>query len=149
MITVNGDFIGGLQSFLQESWYRIKEKSSTGFKEYGYHGFWNNSYSFLREDELESVTQPSESILFVSDVRLYKNDYGKAKIDFTWSGLRYPMKGVSLTDQGFYDKIDDEEICYKYAIIIISIPKDADWTHPETGERRAYKFVSKVFGSNN
>ena len=46
-------------------------------------------------------------------------------------------------------KIDDEEICYKYAIIIISIPKDADWTHPETGERRAYKFVSKVFGSNN
>ena len=102
-----------------------------------------------RDADEEGGRQPSESILFVSDVRLYKNDYGKAKIDFTWSGLRYPMKGVSLTDQGFYDKIDDEEICYKYAIIIISIPKDADWTHPETGERRAYKFVSKVFGSNN
>lgn len=27
------------------------------FKEYGYHGFWNNGYSFLREDELENVTQ--------------------------------------------------------------------------------------------
>lgn len=23
------------------------------FKEYGYHGFWNNGYSYLREDELE------------------------------------------------------------------------------------------------
>lgn len=67
------------------------------FREYGYHGFWNNGYSYLREDELENVTQPSESILLVSDVRLYKNDYGKAKIDFTWSGLRYPMRGVSLT----------------------------------------------------
>ena len=64
------------------------------FREYGYHGFWNNGYSYLREDELENVTQPSESILLVSDVRLYKNDYGKAKIDFTWSGLRYPMRGV-------------------------------------------------------
>ena len=118
------------------------------FREYGYHGFWNNGYSYLREDELENVTQPSESILLVSDVRLYKNDYGKAKIDFTWSGLRYPMRGVSLTDQDFYDILDDEEVCYKYAIIVISIPKDADWTHPETGERRAYKFVSKVFGSD-
>lgn len=83
--------------------------------------------------------------MLVSDVRLYKNSYGKAKIDFTWSGRPYPMKGVSLTDQDFYDKLDDEKICYKLAIIVISIPKDADWTHPTTGERRAYKFVSKVF----
>lgn len=119
------------------------------YKLYDYHGFWNNGYSYLREDELENVTQPSESILFVSDVRLYKNNYGKAKIDFTWSKLPYPMRGVSLTDQDFYDRIDDKDIYYEYAIIIISIPKDADWTHPETGERRAYKFVSKVFAINN
>lgn len=115
------------------------------YKEYGYHGFWNNGYSFLREDELENVIHPSESILLVSDVRLYKNDYGKAKIDFTWSGLPYPMKGVSLTEQDFYDKLNGTEICYKAAMIVISIPKNADWTHPETGEKRAYKFVSKVF----
>lgn len=83
--------------------------------------------------------------MLVSDVRLYKNDFDKAKIDFTWSGARFPIKGVSLTDQDFYDKIDDNEICYKNAIIIISIPKDADWTHPTSGEGRAYKFVSKVF----
>lgn len=87
-------------------------------------------------------------MLFVTDVRLYKNDYGKAKIDFTWSKLPYPMKGVSLTDQDFYDILDNEEVNYKFAIIVISIPKDADWVHPETGERRAYKFVSKVFGDN-
>ena len=118
------------------------------YREYGYHGFWDNGYSYLKEDELDNVAQPSESILLVSDVRLYKNNYGKAKIDFTWNGLRYPMRGVSLTDQDFYDILDNEEVCYKYAIIVISIPKDADWTHPETGERRAYKFVSKVFGVN-
>lgn len=118
------------------------------FKEYCYHGFWNNSYSFLREDEFENVTQPSESLLFVSDVRIYKNDYGKAKINFTWSGLSYPIKGVSLTDQDFYDQLDVNDVCYEHAIIVISIPKDADWIHPTTGERRAYKFVSKVFGFN-
>ena len=122
-----------------------KERVIQAFKEYGYHGFWNNGYSFLREEELNEITQPSESILFVSDVRLYKNDRNKAKIDFTWSGLRYPMKGVSLTDQDFYDKLNNGDIHYKYAIIVISIPKDADWTHPETGERRAYKFVSRVY----
>lgn len=116
------------------------------FKEYGYHGFWNNNYSYLREDEFENITQPSESILFVSDVRLYKNDNEKAKIDFTWN-LRC-LKGVSLTDQDLYDEINGVDIRYKYAIIVISIPKYADWVHPVTGEKRAYKFVSKVFGSN-
>lgn len=119
------------------------------YSEYGYHGFWDNSYSYLKEDELKKIEHPSESILFVSDIRLYKNDYRKAKIDFTWSGLHHPMKGVSLTDQEFYDKLDNGDIRFEYAIIIISIPKDADWTHPTTGERRAYKFVSKVFGAKN
>ena len=120
------------------------------FSEYGYSGFWNNNYTYLREDELENVTQPSESIMFVSDIRIYKNIYGKAKIDFTWDGLPHPMKGVSLTDLDFYDKITDgQEISYKYAIIVISIPKYADYIHPTTGEKRAYKFVSKVFGFND
>lgn len=125
------------------------ERLLQAYDEYGYHGFWNNGYSYLKEDELKAVTQPSESILVVSDVRIYKNDYGKAKIDFKWTGLPYIMNGVSLTDQDFYDKIDGEDICYKCAIIVISIPKNADWTHPITGEKRAYKFVSKVFDINN
>lgn len=123
------------------------------FKEYGYHGFWSG-FSFMRKDEFEAVTQPSESIMLVSDVRLYKNDNGKAKIDFrcvvsdNFRNVVRLVKGVSLTDQDFYDKIDADEICYKHAIIVVSIPKEADWIHPETGELRAYKFVSKVFGSN-
>ncbi len=121
------------------------ERVLQAYNEYGYHGFWNNGYSFLREDELENIIEPSESILVVSNVRLYKNNYGKAKIDFKWGGLPYIMKGVSLTDQDFYDKLDGAEVCCDLAIIVISIPKEADWVIPETGERRAYKFVSKVF----
>ena len=113
------------------------------FDEYGYHGFWNNLLPFLSEEEFDNVTQPSESLLFVSDVRIYENDYGKAKIDFTWE--KFSVRGISMTDQDFYDKIDAGEICYKSAIIVISIPAYSDWTHPDTGERRAYKFVSKVF----
>lgn len=119
------------------------------YKEYGYHGFWDNGYSYLKEDEFNNLTQPSESILAVSDIRLYKNDYGRMKIDFKWNGLRYPMKGVSLTDIDYYDKLEGVEICYKCGIIVISIPKYADWVHPDTGEKRAYKFVSKVFGITN
>lgn len=125
-----------------ESMSRLRQ----AYKEYGYHAFWNNGYAYLREDELENITQPSESILLVSDVKIYKNNSGKAKIDFTWGGLSHPMIGVSMTDQDLYDKIDEKEIYYNWAIIVISIPKEADWIHPKTGEKRAYKFVSKVFG---
>ena len=103
------------------------------YREYGYHGFWNNGYAFLTENELNNLVHPSESIMVVSNVRLYKNGYGKAKIDFTWYGLPYPMKGVSMTDQDFYDKLDYEDIHFKYAILVVSIPKDANWIHPETG----------------
>ena len=108
---------------------------------------WNNYKAYLNEDEFDAVTQPSESILKVSDVRIYRNEYNKAKIDFNWSGARYRITGISLTDQDFYDRIDDgDEINFDDAYIVISIPKEVDdWVHPGTGERRAYKFVSKVF----
>lgn len=117
------------------------------YNNYGYHGFWNNYKAYLNEDEFDAVTQPSESILKVSDVRIYRNEYNKAKIDFNWSGARYRITGISLTDQDFYDRIDDgDEINFDDAYIVISIPKEVDdWVHPGTGERRAYKFVSKVF----
>lgn len=118
------------------------------YREYDYHGFWNNDNLFLSEQQLENVTQPSESILLTSDVRLYKNIYGKAKIDFTCEVVPHPMRGVSLTDQDCYAELDSKEICYKRAILVISIPKFADWSHPLTGEKRAYKFVSRVFEIN-
>lgn len=116
------------------------------YKAYGYHGFWNNYKAYLTEDEFENVTQPSESIMKVTNVEIYKNEYGKAKIDFDWSGSRYRIKWISMTDQTFYDQIDDGPVEYDEAYIVISIPKEIDdWEDPVTGEKRAYKFVSKIF----
>lgn len=71
----------------------------------------------------------------------------RAKIDFKWNGARYKFMGVSMTDQDFYDRIDDEDVLFDEAYIVVSIPKEIDdWVHPETGEKRAYKFVSKKIG---
>ncbi len=116
------------------------------YQKYSYHGFWGNFRSYLDEMEFAAVTQPSESILKVSNVRIYKNESGKAKIDFDWSGSRFRMKWISLTDQNFYDRIDCEEVLMDNAMIVVSIPKEIDdWTNPNTGQKQAYKFVSKVF----
>lgn len=124
-----------------------KELLDWAFQKYAYHGYWNNYKAFLNEEEFENVTEPSESILKVSNVRIYKNDYKRAKIDFDWSGAKYRLLGVSMTDQNFYDRIDNAEVTFDNAYIMISIPKAIDdWANPDTGERRAYKFVSKIFG---
>lgn len=117
------------------------------YQKYSYHGFWNNYKAYLNEAEFESVTAASESILLVSDVRIYKNDYGSAKIDFSWGGSLYPLRWISMTDQDFYDQIDDEnEVTFDKAFIVISIPKECDWVDPRTGEAKAYKFVSRIYG---
>lgn len=124
-----------------------KEILDWSFQKYAYHGYWNNYKAYLNEEEFEKLTEPSESILKVSNVRIYKNDYKRAKIDFDWSGAKYRLLGVSMTDQNFYDRIDNAEVTFDNAYIIISIPKAIDdWANPDTGERRAYKFVSKIFG---
>lgn len=125
---------------------RNRDVLDWAFNNYSYHGFWRNYRAFLNEQEFEAITDPSESIMRVSNVRIYKNDYDRAKIDFDWSGARYTIKGISMTDQNFYDRIVDEEVTFENAYIITSIPKEIDdWVHPETGEKRAYKFVSKIF----
>ena len=116
------------------------------YDKYEYHGFWGNYKSYLNETEFESVTVPSESILKVSNVRIYKNNWNSAKIDFQWSGALYPLKGISMTDQDYYGRIDQGDVEYEEAYIIISIPKAIDdWATPATGEKRAYKFVSKIY----
>lgn len=117
------------------------------YKQYGYHGFWGNFKSYLNEEEFEKINQPSESILKVTNVRIYLNDYNKSKIDFRCNSVPFLLRGISMTDQDFYDKISDgESICFENAYIVVSIPKDVgDWVHPETGEKRAYKFVSRVY----
>lgn len=123
-----------------------REVLDWAYKKYEYHGYWNNYKSFLTKEEFDNIIEPSESILKVSNIRIYKNDYNRAKIDFDWSGARYRLYGVSMTDQSLYDKIDGTEVSYREAYIVISIPKEIeDWSCPETGEQRAYKFVSKIF----
>ena len=79
-------------------------------------------------------------------MRIYKNDNDKAKIDFDWSGARFRIKWVSMTDQDFYDRIRESDVTFDNAYIITSIPKEIDdWVNPNTGEKQAYKFVSKIF----
>jgi hypothetical protein len=84
--------------------------------------------------------------LRVSNVRIYRNENNKTKIDFSWSGSRYPIRWISLTDQEYYARVNDGEVTIANAYIVVSIPKDMDvYVNPHTGQRQAFKFVSKVF----
>lgn len=114
-------------------------------QQYAYNGFWGNYKAFLNEKEFAEVNVPSESIMKVSNVRIYRNERGSAKIDFDWDGARYRIKGVSVTDQDFYDRIREDDVSFDNAYMVTSIPKYCDWTLPETGENRAYKFVSRIY----
>ncbi len=117
------------------------------YQQYSYKGFWGNYKTFLNEQEFNSVTAPTESFMKVTNVRIYKNEWDRAKIDFNWVGARFRITGVSMTDQDFYGRIRNGDVTYDNAYILTSIPKAIDdWVHPETGEKRAYKFVSKIYG---
>jgi len=124
---------------------RTEEVLDWAYEQYAYKGFWRNYKAFLNEREFAAVNAPSESIMKVTDVRIYRNERGSAKIDFNWDGAQYPIKGVSMTDIDFYDRIQEGDVTFENAYIITSIPKECDWTLPQTGEKRAYKFVSKIF----
>jgi hypothetical protein len=112
------------------------------YQKYAYHDFWGNYGSFLNEQEFNAVTVPSESILKVSDVDIYKNNFNKWKIDFKWQRARYKIMRVSMTDPDFYD---NGSVHFDNAYIITSIPKEIDWINNNTGEKQAYKFVSKIY----
>lgn len=112
------------------------------YQHYAYKSFWGNYKAFLNEDEFNAVNVPSESILKVSDVDIYKKT-NRWKIDFNWHRAMYKIKGVSMTDPDFYHNNDSVHIDNAY--IVISIPKEIDWIHPETGEKQAYKFASKIY----
>lgn len=120
------------------------------YNQYGYHGFWDNYRTSLDETEFAAVTAPSESIMDVTNVRIYRDGNGKAKIDFSWSGSHFPIKWVSLTDQDYYPRIKNGGvIAFNRAYIVVSIPKEIDdYTNPHTGKKQAFKFVSKVFPYN-
>lgn len=124
----------------------VKEILDWAYEKYSYNGFWNNYRAFLNEQEFDTVNEPSESIMKVSNVRIYLNNWNKAKIDFDWSNARYRITGVSMTDQDFYDKIKKGVVTFDNAYIITSIPKEIDdFVNPNTGEKQAYKFVSKIY----
>ena len=136
---------------LNNSCRKVESKDESilewAYQQYSYHGFWGNFKSYLNEMEFAAITQPSESILKVSNVRIYKNKNesgkAKAKIDFDWSGARYRLKWISMTDQNFYDRIDNGDVLFDNAMIVISIPKETGIFNDDTP--KAYKFVSKVF----
>lgn len=140
---------------------------------YGYHGYWSwrdvgfpeegiqsKSY-YLNETEFANVALrniPSESILEVQDVRIYKSAYnGKALIDFRWrSYSQLGLESLSrfspltlfrftpLTDPDYYPRLNAGEVIQiQHAFIVVALPKDMITL--ESGEKRAYKFVSKVF----
>jgi len=124
---------------------RTRDVLDWAYQQYAYKGFWGNYKAFLNEQEFATVNSPSESIMRVSNVRIYRNDKEKAKIDFDWSGAKFSIKWVSMTDQDYYDRIKQGDVALSNAYIVTSIPKECDWTLPETGEKRAYKFVSKIY----
>ena len=119
----------------------VREILEWAYDNYSYHGFWGNFKAFLNEEEFQGVTVPSESIIKVTNVRIYVDDNGKSKIDFDWSGARYRIKWISMTDSDFYFDDDSEETIER-AYLVISIPKETGFY---AGENRAYKFVSRVF----
>lgn len=125
---------------------RTEDILEWAYQQYSYKGFWRNFKSFLNEEEFLNVTEPSESIMKVSNVRIYKNNWNRAKIDFNWNRANNRIFGVSMTDPDFYDRIREGEVTFDNAYIITSIPKEIDeWVNPNTGEKQAYKFVSKIF----
>jgi len=122
---------------------RTQDVLEWAYQKYAYKGFWGNYRAYLNEQEFAAISEPSESIMKVSNVKIYRNEWGKAKIDFNWSGARYKIKGVSMTDPDFYDTTDSVHIDNAY--IVTSIPKEIDdWVHSKANEKRAYKFVSKI-----
>jgi hypothetical protein len=125
---------------------RTHEVLDWAYQQYAYKGFWGNYRTFLNEQEFAAVNEPSESIMKVSNVRIYRNIWDKAKIDFDWAGAKFRIIGVSMTDQDFYDIIKKGDVTFDNAYIVTSIPKEIDeWVNPNTGEKQAYKFVSKIY----
>lgn len=114
---------------------------------YGYHGFWGSNSPYLTEDDYDYLKEndtPSESIIKANSICIYKNNNGKCKINFRCDGVSFD--GISMTDPDFYPDLDEtEEIYINSAIIVVSIPAEADFVPYGSITGRGYKFVSKIF----
>lgn len=111
------------------------------YDNYGYSRFWGSPKPYLTEEELDAVDCPSESILEVSNVRIFRNNNGKVKIDFSLKGHR--VTGISITDQEYFNLESDEH--HDKAYLIVAIPRECNFLLPSEQAPRAYKFVSKVY----
>lgn len=111
------------------------------YDNYGYSRFWGSPKPYLTEEELDAVDCPSESILEVSNVRIFRNNNGKVKIDFSLKGYR--VTGISITDQEYFNLESDEH--HDKAYLIVAIPRECNFLLPSEQAPRAYKFVSKVY----
>jgi len=120
---------------------KIKKTLDWAYQKYSYHDFWGNDLPFLNEVEFSSVHAPSESILKVSNIEIYRNAFLKSKIDFNWDKVSSKIIGISMTDPDYFL---NHSIKLSNAYIIASIPKEL-WVNPTTGKKQAYKFVSKIY----
>ena len=51
-----------------------------------------------------------------------------------------------VTNNNVWKRIRQGDVTYNNAYILTSIPKEIDdWINPNTGEKQAYKFVSKIY----
>ncbi|MEX6689681.1 hypothetical protein QTN47_19405 [Danxiaibacter flavus] len=122
---------------------QTKEVLDWAYQQYSYNDFWGNYKAYLNEEEFNAIDVPSESILKVSDIDIYRNNNDKWKTDFNWHKARFKIKGVSMTDPDFYN---NGSVHIDNAYIVTSIPKEIDdWINHSTGEKQAYKFVSKIY----
>lgn len=120
------------------------------YQRYCYHDFRGSFKSYLTEEEFIRIDAPTESMLLARNLKIYKNEYEKFKIDFSVDvasgGVVLPLfysTGVSLTDRDYYGL--KESITIEKAYLVVAIPKDLICMNPPSQEKRAYKFVSKIY----
>ncbi|MBQ2128485.1 MAG: hypothetical protein II429_05095, partial [Prevotella sp.] len=79
-----------------------------------------------------------------SNIQGANQTYGICSID---AALSFRGNGtINIPNAGTWGVFTNEDVLFDEAYIVVSIPKEIDdWVHPETGEKRAYKFVSKIF----
>lgn len=75
----------------------------------------------------------------VKNLRIYYNDNGSRKAEFTYNNIQY--KGISVTDLEYCrKKMYQNEFNYEKAYIVVSIPNE-----PYDADGKYYKFIAKVF----
>lgn len=89
-------------------------------------------YKSLSEAEISNLTR-SLMLVEVTNLHVYRNELGKCKCDFEYSGCTYSE--MSMTDPDYYEYDSCE---FEKAHIVVSLP------HTDFNGRY-YKFVAKIF----